>query len=315
MTSIHRIFFSIALAAFLSAPASAQEQAAAETTTETAATTTTTASQTAAPPATAAVPAPGSEEEGYSAEHVRRDFETVLRRLPNQVPDVLKLDPSLFRNEAWMATYPTLRDFVARHPEVAQNPGYFLANVWLDVPLSPEERRARAASEMAETFIISMVMLVVTIGLIWLIRTILEHRRWSRMTRTQTEMQNKLLDRFTTHEELLRYVQSGAGKDLLQAAMPSAQPNFFPPANPLSRILWPAQIGVVLFAIGLGMQLVGLISGGNEGRGILFFGVILLAAGAGAVASAFVAWQISRKLGPGGEFETNANPSRTLTER
>lgn len=41
----------------------------------------------------------------------------------------MKLDPSLMRSEAYLEAYPALRAFLAEHPEVPQNAGYYLEQV------------------------------------------------------------------------------------------------------------------------------------------------------------------------------------------
>lgn len=294
-------------------PGFAQQPATETAKSTTTAPTTATAAPAETSSAAAAEPAEGAEL--YDAATVQRELQEVLRRHPDEVGRVLKLDPSLFRNEQWMSTYPMLRDFVALHPEVAQNPSYYLQHIWTERELTPAEREARMASQMIESIMIGITMMVVTFVLLWLIRTILEHRRWSRTTRVQTEIQNKLLDRFTTHEELLRYVQGGAGKELLQAALPTAMPQLATPnGGSLSRILWPAQIGVVLFAIGVGLALVSVAVGDGDGA-ILALGIIVLCAGLGAIASGLMGWLISRRLGALPETaETHAITSRTLTE-
>src|SRR6202158_3789445 len=60
---------------------------------------------------------------------VRQDFMSALRSLPPEVGMVLKLDPTLFGNHDYLASYPPLAAFVNEHPEVAHNPRFFLENV------------------------------------------------------------------------------------------------------------------------------------------------------------------------------------------
>ena len=52
----------------------------------------------------------------------------VLRQYPPSLAEVLRLDPSLLTSEQYIATYPGLAAFVARHPEVARNPAYFFGS-------------------------------------------------------------------------------------------------------------------------------------------------------------------------------------------
>ena len=44
------------------------------------------------------------------------------------------------------------------------------------------------------------------VALAWLIRTLIEQRRWKQLSRTQSDVHNKILDRFNTTEQLLEYI-------------------------------------------------------------------------------------------------------------
>ena len=54
--------------------------------------------------------------------------------------------------------------------------------------------------------------------LIWLVRAIIQHRRWLKASQVQADVHTKLMERMTTNEELLAYVQSPAGRRFLEAA-------------------------------------------------------------------------------------------------
>src|SRR4030095_651477 len=92
--------------------------------------------------------------------------------------------------------------------------------------------------------------------LIWIIKTIVEYRRWNRVSKVHTEVHNKLLDRFTANEDLLAYMQTPAGKSFLESARLSLDSPTRPMGAPLGRILWSVQAGVVLAAAGLGLLFV-----------------------------------------------------------
>ena len=63
------------------------------------------------------------------ARETRTDFENVLKRLPPTVGRVMRMDPSLMRNQTYLAPYPTLAAFLQAHPAVVQNPGYYLEHI------------------------------------------------------------------------------------------------------------------------------------------------------------------------------------------
>jgi len=60
-----------------------------------------------------------------SASQTREELRDILREHPPQLASVLKLDPTLLTNQTYLATYPDLTQFVAQHPEVSHNPGYY----------------------------------------------------------------------------------------------------------------------------------------------------------------------------------------------
>jgi hypothetical protein len=248
-------------------------------------TTTQTTTTTAAAPA---VP----EGERPSPGAVREKFILLIDRHPDQVGRLLSIDPTLVSNEPFMARYPDLAQFVAANPEVRRNPHYFVRS-W-----APEPRRQETALErIIEALSIAFVFLVVAFALAWLVRTIIEQRRWSRLSKTQTEVHNKILDRFSTSQELLEYVRTSAGTKFLESA-PIPVRVERPGANTsMSRILWSIQTGVVLAVGSLGMLLVSLRFDGESAHGFFAIGVIAFCIGAGFIASAVVSLFLSRRLG------------------
>src|SRR5205809_7979083 len=106
-----------------------------------------------------------------------------------------------------------------------------------------------------EGFTIGGVMLGMATGVLWLIKTLVEHRRWARLSKIQTEVHNKVLDRMQSNEDLLAYIQTPAGKRFLESAPIQVEsPRSI--GAPFGRILWSAQAGAVLTVLGLGITLV-----------------------------------------------------------
>src|ERR1041385_9100952 len=149
---------------------------------------------------------------------VRKEFNALLPRVPPDVGVVLKLDPTLFNNQQYLATYPELASFVSQHPDISHNPGFYLSDVWV-----PGEERPRLPSQvvwdkMMEGFMILTIFGTITGVVVWLIRTLVEQRRWSRLSRVQTEVHGKVLERLTSNDELLRYIEPPAGRRFLESA-------------------------------------------------------------------------------------------------
>lgn len=307
--NLTRILTTVALVIFTAATGAAQTSA--EPATSTTSTATSTASETAARETGA------TSEQQYDSRGTRQEFMQLLRRHPDEVAIVLKLDPSLFRNEQWLATYPELRAFAERHPEVVQNPSYFLEDVSVGRETPPMPASVRIAQQMLEGVMIFFSFALAAGVLIWLIRTLLEHRRWSRVTRIQAEIQNKLLDRFTSQDELLRYVQGAGGREFLEAAATPLTRNTPPLAAPIGRIFWSVQAGVVLIALGIGMMVVSATIPAEVAPTVLTLGILTLSCGIGFTVAAAVAWLLARKLGlwpPSGQAETLVPAERTLNE-
>lgn len=236
------------------------------------------------------------------ASETREEFEGILKRLPPSVGRVLRLDPSLLRNQAYLAPYPALGNFLQQHPEVVNNPGYYLENVRVEMwfPPSPRDRQSDAVTlwrNTIEGFTILVVMLVVTSGVLWIIKSVLDWRRWTRTSRVQAEVHNKLMDRFTANEDLLAYIQTPAGQKFLESAPLPLESPVRPMAAPYTRILWSMQAGVVFAAAGIGLLYVSGYVIEEVSQVLLAVGVLALAVGVGFVVSAAASLLLSQRLG------------------
>ena len=234
------------------------------------------------------------------AQATRESLMQILEKHPPSVGRVLKLDPSLMRSESYLASYPELRDFLAEHSEIPQNAQYYLEGV----RVSPNDDY-RPRNEKLELFGAVLAGLAgfcaagIVLGtLVWLIRTVLEQRRWSRLSKIQAEVHTKLMDRFSSNDELLTYVQTPSGRRFLESGPSPLQEMAPAMAAPVSRILWSLQLGAVLLVAGIGLLFL-------SGRGSVFeaqeffyiAGCMSTAVGAGFLVSAVAAYALSRRLG------------------
>ena len=71
----------------------------------------------------------------------RERLREMLEQYPPSLGEVLRLDPSLLRNENYLATYPRLAGFLAQHPEIAHNPAYFVGEIHAGRWDAPNPRR------------------------------------------------------------------------------------------------------------------------------------------------------------------------------
>jgi hypothetical protein len=237
------------------------------------------------------------------ARETREKLEELLKKLPPAVGRVLRTDPSLLGNDSYLAPYPALAAFLKQHPEVRNAPGFFFEHIgpmefWS--PSQPETRETiaiRIWRDILDFFAIAGVFVFVTGALIWIIRTLVEHRRWLRTSKIHTDVHNKLMDRFTANEDLLAYMQTPAAQRFLESAPLSLEAPAKPVGAPLSRILWSVQVGVVLAAGALGLLFVSNRVIDEVAQPLFAFGVLALAIGTGFVVSAGASFLLSRRLG------------------
>src|SRR5262245_26836022 len=87
--------------------------------------------------------------ESRNANETRMIVQGILRQYPPSLADVLRIDPSLLENEAYMAPYPNLATFIRQHPEIARNPSFFLGSYQdRDRYDTPERRSSRMFEEV-----------------------------------------------------------------------------------------------------------------------------------------------------------------------
>jgi hypothetical protein len=235
-----------------------------------------------------------------------------LLRMSPTLTEVVASDPTLLANQDYVTrNNPELEKFLQIHPEIARNPDFYLfANLpsgpgrrseklmrktWTDQVRDQQDNRASA--ELVRTAGPFLVLLTILAALIWLIRILLENRRWGRIFTLQTNVHGKLIDRFGNNEELLSYMNTEAGRRFLEAApIPIGfEPDRRVPAA-LSRVLVPLQIGVVLTLLGIGL-LVLRHSLPEISSTLLVFGIVVLMPGVGFIISAGITWLLAARLG------------------
>ena len=133
--------------------------------------------------------------------------------------------------------------------------------------------------------------------LVWLIRTLVDYRRWSRLAKVQTDVHTKLLDRFTANDDLLAYIQSPAGAKFLESSPITLDAAPRSVGAPLGRILWSVQGGLVLVAGGIGLQVVSGRVDSDASQPIHALGILGIALGLGFIISAIISFVISQRLG------------------
>jgi RNA polymerase sigma factor (sigma-70 family) len=171
-----------------------------------------TSHRTAAAPEAAA---PNITVEQPDAQRTKDDLSQLLDHYPPALRNVLGLDPGLLGNQAYLAPYPALAGFLNTHPEVARNPTFYIDH---NGPPPHREQVLDFWKDILAGVGVFLGFCLASSLIVWLIRTLVDYRRWNRLTKVQTEAHTKLLDRFTASEDLLAYIQSPAGAKFLESS-------------------------------------------------------------------------------------------------
>jgi hypothetical protein len=254
-----------------------------------------------APPQAAPAPvAQAASDFDRNASETRERLRQVLEQYPPSLATVLRLDPTLITRPDYLAPYPTLVNFLAAHPEVAHNPAYFLGQVNVDRYAPEMNSRMQMVREVQEAFLGLLVFsgLMCALGsIVYLLRGVVDHKRWVAATKIQTEAHNKLFDRLTSNEDLMAYLQSAAGQRYLQFApsLPEATPRAV--SAPVSRIMWSAQTGIVVALGGFGLASTRSFVMEELFQPLMVIALFAIAIGLGFIVSAMVSYGLSRHLG------------------
>ena len=143
-----------------------------------------------------------------------------------------------------------------------------------------------------------LVFVGVTLTLIWILRLVLDNRRWYKMVKVQTETHAKLLDRFGSSQDMLAYMSSDAGKKFLESPIFEGQRQQAS-TLPIGRILWSAQLGTIGAFLGAGILFLrGRIPGDADAdTALMVFGTLILALGIGFLVSGGVSYVLGKYFG------------------
>lgn len=235
--------------------------------------------------------------QSQDADQVRQQLQEILRMYPPAVGEVLRWDGSLLARPDYMAPYPQLALFLQQHPEVLRNPQYYFGGY----NYYERNRREPLPVEVEALGVLlgglgGFLAVSAFIGVLtWLVRAVIQHRRWLRASRVQAEVHSKLMDRMTNNEELLAYIQSPAGRRFLESApLPESDG---PRGAPIGPIIWSMMAGIVLTTAGLGFRYSAQWITNEANQAFTVVGVIIIALGAGFILSSTMAYLVSSRLG------------------
>lgn len=127
-----------------------------------------------------------------------------------------------------------------------------------------------------------------------IMRQVLSHGRGFRAEKTRADILNRLIDKFGSSQELMTYLQSDAGKEILAAPLQDRR-------FPLGRIVAVIQLGVVFLIFSLTMFLLRHWHRYDLAPDfkllLLVIGYVTVALGLGLVISALLSYCLSKRWG------------------
>lgn len=139
---------------------------------------------------------------------------------------------------------------------------------------------------MSEDIIIVPCFLAFFAWLAWLLFTTI--RRY-KIAKLQAEVQQRLLEKVSSGQELLAYTQTPAVGQLIESLRVES-------TSPHNRILGALQVAIVMICLGVALLLLrGRVSGAEEG--FLTFGMIITGLGIGFGISSAASYYLSKSMG------------------
>jgi len=240
----------------------------------------------AAAPAQVSQTGQGEQLSQAEVDAERGAFDRFLDAHPEIEGEVFR-DPHQISDANYIHEHPELDAFLENHPAVKADPRAFI---------SPRnwrfESRRDETDEFLSYFIPFSVFICMLLAVLWVLRLILENRRWNKSFRVHEEVHAKLIDRFASGQELTAYMESEAGRRLLEWSPPADDRRPFA----ASRILWSLTAGLTLGPAGAGL-LVASARLRDAYEPLLVFGLLGVMIGAGFLVSAIASYVLSKHLG------------------
>ncbi|HUI41150.1 MAG TPA: hypothetical protein VL523_04195 [Terriglobia bacterium] len=236
---------------------------------------------------------PGAQAAQPSEEQIdmaRGSLDRFLDSHPEIQGDVVG-DPGHISDPNYIQAHPALQAFLESHPLIKADPRAYL---------SPESWRfqyRRSDTDDLLSYVVPFgVFICCLLALLWVLRTVLENRRWNRSFKVHEEVHAKLIEKFSSGQDLTAYMTSDAGKRLLEWAPPSIDSGSRSMPAAVARILWSMVAGLLLGFGGLGLLAIrGTFA--DLAEPLLVFGTLGLTLGVGFILSAIISYALSKHLG------------------
>ena len=255
-----------------------------------------------------------------------------LLRLSPVLTSVVARDPSLLADQQYVArNNPELAQFMASHPDIAKNPEFYLFShldqghgrrdqaleraVWPDLVPVNSYAGPNGAAAVMDKIVPIIIVPGFFLAVVWIIRMFVDSRRWNRSFKLQSEVHGRLIDKFTSSQELAAYMETEAGKRFLEVS-PAAMGADFAARMPnvVARVLTPLSAGIVLVLSGIGLLLLRNTQP-DMTTPMLVLGTLVLMPGLGFILSAGATWLVAKRLGmlPEKEDEQGGTPPQLVS--
>ena len=118
----------------------------------------------------------------------------------------------------------------------------------------------------------------------------LDAKRRQALVQAKSDLQNRLLEKFASPQDVAQFLQTEGGRRFLQGLTTDSR-------HAGRRIQTALQVGVILACLGLACIGLGTAYGGQGGSRGLIFGTLILALGFGFLISAGISYSLSKKWG------------------
>ena len=239
----------------------------------------------------AASAASPSEQEFSTIDAQRGALDRFLDAHPEIESDVAGR-PEALSDTSYLHEHPELQAFLESHPLVKADPRAFLSR--------GDWRMRYHRSDMDELlsyFVPTSIFVCFLLAFLWVLRTLLENRRWNRSFKMHEELHTKLIEKFASGQDFNAYLQSDGGRRLLEWTPPALDTTAQGMSIAASRILWSLQAGLVLLLVGLGLLLLRGQMAASAVPPLLVFGTLGVTLGAGFILSGLVSYGLTKHLG------------------
>jgi len=232
-----------------------------------------------------------SDQDISSIDAQRGALDRFLDSHPEIANDVVG-NPEMMSNADYLHRHPELQGFFDSHPQVKADPRAFITpREWRNEP------RRSELNDLLSDLVPFSAFVCVLLAVLWVLRTLLENRRWNQSFKMHEELQTKLIEKFASGQDFNAYMQSDGGRRLLEWTPRGTDTTSRGLPNPIGRIFWSLQAGLVLLLMGLGLLLLRGQMAAKDVPPLLVFGTLGVTLGAGFVLSALVSFGLSKHLG------------------